>query len=193
MNFRKVILTSLLLGACATAFACQGPAQQLPQTAASAKPDSAKLIARGRWLVARGDLVRAAEYLTLALDAGADPQTILPLLMRTYVESGRFRMAIGLGEELLRRRPNDVPLRLLVATLAAGLGKATRAQKHLAHVLKIDAEHPEAHFALARFLRDEIGDRGRADVHFRRYLALAPSGVHSPEARSSLLTEVPVP
>lgn len=193
MMLRKSVLTSLLVGACAIASACQGITPQHPQTPASTKPDSTQLTARGRWLVARGDLVRAADYLTLALDAGADPQAILPLLMRTYVESGRFRMAIGLGDELLRRRPNDVPLRLLVATLAAGLGKTSLAQKHLAHVLRIDAEHPEAHFAFARLLRDEIGDRGRADEHFRRYLALAPRGVHSPEARSSLLTEVPVP
>ncbi len=192
MNLRKVALTSLLLGACLPAVACQGTMGQQSENPVSAKPDAAELTERGRWHAARGDLVRAADYLSLALEASADPHVILPLLMRTYVESGRYRMAIGLGEDLLRRRPNDVPLRLLVATLSAGLGKSVLAQRHLGHVLSIDPDHPDAHFALARLLRDDVGDLARADAHFRRYLEIVPRGAHSPEARSSLLTEVPV-
>jgi tetratricopeptide (TPR) repeat protein len=192
MNLRTLIVSSALLGAGASVSACHGTSQQ-PANSPSAARSADGLTERGRWWIARGDLVRAADYLSLALDAGAAPQVILPLLMRTYIESGRFRVAIALGEELLRRQPDDIPLRLLVATLSAGIGNTVLAQQHLSRVLHLDPANPEAHFALARLLRDDVGDLARADLHFRRYLQLAPAGAHSPEARSSLFTEVPSP
>lgn len=150
-----------------------------------------KLFERGKLFAHVGDYTRASQYLSAALDAGAKPDQVLPVLMRVLVVSGRFRTAIQLGEQELTKRPENHSLRFLVGTLHAAVGRADLAREHLEKVLAAQPKHAEAHYALAVLLRDGENDLVGADQHFREYLKLQPTGPHAEEARGSLLKEVP--
>jgi tetratricopeptide (TPR) repeat protein len=150
-----------------------------------------KLLERGKLFARVGDYTRAAQYLNGALDAGAPTEEVLPILMKVYIVSGRFRLAIQLGEQQLTKTPEAHALRFLVGTLYAAIGDNERAQENLERVVTAQPGHAEAHYALAVLLRDQAHDLVGADAHFRQYLQLEPQGPHAEEARGSLLQEVP--
>ena len=155
-------------------------------------PENAqRLLAYGKAFARRGDATRAEEYLNLALDHGADEREVTPLLISVCVKDRRYRSAVVYAEAYLRKHPGEGRLRFLLGTLYGGLGEAVHARKQLESLLASEPDHADAHFALALLLRDDLGDHGLADQHFRRYLALAPSGVHAEEAQGSLLTRLP--
>jgi tetratricopeptide (TPR) repeat protein len=150
-----------------------------------------KLLARGRAFLSIGDHVRAEQYFASALDRHAEPRVALPLLLRACAEEKRYRAAIDYAEPQLRRHPDDVKLRFVVASFYSSIGDVSSARAELERVVKDQPEHAAAQFALAVLLRDEQGDRVQADLHFREYLRLDPQGVHGDEARGSLLKLVP--
>lgn len=150
-----------------------------------------KLVERGKLFAHVGDYTRASQYFTAALDAGARPEEVLPLLMRVYIVSGRYRLAIQLGEQQLVKQPEAHALRFLVGTLYAAIGRSDLARAHLERVVASSPNDAEAHYALAVVLRDGENDLIKADHHFREYLKLQPAGSHSEEARDSLLQQVP--
>lgn len=150
-----------------------------------------KLLRRGKMFARLGDHTRASQYFTAALDAGAEPKEVLPHLMRTYVVSNRFRLAIDTGERYLAKHPNDHHLRFLVATLYSAIDQHDRARSHLERVLAENPANAEAHYVLAKLLRDQSRDWVGADHHFRQYLRLDPAGPHAEEARGALLKSVP--
>jgi tetratricopeptide (TPR) repeat protein len=124
-------------------------------------------------------------------DNGADPDRVLPLLMRVYIQSGRYRLAIQTGEQYLTKKPEEHALRFLVATLYAAVGKNDLAKDNFERVIAAEPKHADAHYALAVLLRDSENDLVGADYHFREYLKLKPKGPHADEARGSLLKDVP--
>lgn len=150
-----------------------------------------KLVARGKAFARVGDLTRAEQYLASALDQGADPDEVLPLLIRVCIESGRFRVAIQHASHQLKSQPDNVPLRFLLGSLYSAVGDASVAREHFERVVGTDPAHADAHFALAVIARDHEGDLMRADRHFREYLRLRPDGPYADEARASLLESVP--
>jgi tetratricopeptide (TPR) repeat protein len=150
-----------------------------------------KLLARGKLFMEIGDHTRASQYFTAAIDAGADPDQVIPLLMRVYIVSSRFRLAIELGEQQLVKKPEAHALRFLVGTLYAAIDQPDLAREHLERVVTAKPNHAEAHYALGVVLRDGEADPVGADKHFREYLRLEPQGKHADEARGSLLQEVP--
>lgn len=151
-----------------------------------------KLVARGRAFQQVGDLVRAEQYFAAALQAGGDAKEILPLLLKVCIDATRFQAAIEYAEPHLQRHPEDYRLRMLVASLYAAVGQPARARTHYERVLESQPDEATAHWALALLLRDQLGDRQAADVHFREYLRLRPDGPHAEEARASLLKPVVV-
>jgi len=150
-----------------------------------------KLVARGKAFAQMGDLTRAEQYLTAALEEGADPNEVLPVLMRICLKSGRYRVAIEHANTELKLRPHNEALRFLLGSLYYAVGNAPAAREEFERVLATKPDHAEAHFALATIARDDEGDLLRADLHFREYLRLRPDGPHAEEARSSLLKSVP--
>ena len=150
-----------------------------------------RLRERGRLFARAGDLRRAAQYLSAAIDRGANERSTLPLLMRVYVHDGRYRVAIARGERYLTQHPRAYRMRYLVGTLHAAVGNAVVAKHHFAAVLSQSPTHADSHYSLALLLRDTERDFRAADRHFRRYLELAPRGRHAESARASLLSEVP--
>lgn len=149
-----------------------------------------KLIERGKLFAKMGDHTRAEQYFASALEQGAEPRVVLPLLMRSYVESARFRSAVDVGERYLAREPRDHALRFLVGTMHSAIGQNDRAREHFQRVVREQPDHADAHYALAVLLRDIEQDWTGADLHFRRYLELFPEGPHAAEARDSLLKAV---
>lgn len=149
-----------------------------------------KLLERGKLFASLGDLTRAEQYMASALERGADPKAVLPLLLRVCVEARRYRAAIEYSEGELQKHPQDMRLRFLVASLYAGIDEPKRARDHLQVVIAALPNDAEAHYALAVLLRDQ-NDLEGADRHFREYLRLDPRGSHVDEARGSLLKSVP--
>lgn len=210
---------ALVLLSFASALGCAPTAAQRveAEVAAIRKESDAKTLAeRGRAFAAIGDHTRAEEYLASALDAGADPGEILPLLMEVCVKTGRYRSAIQHGEHHLRKHPNDVRTRVIVGALYAALEDGRQARAQLERIVgkapprdedaleendgeaapaQLAGPHAalkaQAHYLLAVVARDTENDVVEADRHFRAYLRIAPNGSHAEEARASLLKRMP--
>jgi tetratricopeptide (TPR) repeat protein len=150
-----------------------------------------KLFERGRAFAAVGDHTRAEQYLSMALDAGGDDAQIMPLLLRACIDGERYLVALEYAEADLKRNPDDMHLRFVVASLEAAVGNEKKAATELRALIETAPEDAEAHFALASLVRETNGDPDEANQHFREYLRLSPDGAHAREARASLQKEVP--
>lgn len=184
----------LVLATSTTAVGCaSSPRAQAQADMATFQRESTtdKLVERGKAFASVGDMTRAEEYLTAALDRGADPREVLPLLLQVCIQTGRYRSAIQHAEEHLRKHPDDVNTRFVLGTLYAALGESKDARDELERVLAILPEEARVHYALAVLARDAENDAIGADHHFREYLRLDPSGKHAEEARASLLQRMP--
>jgi hypothetical protein len=137
-----------------------------------------------------GDFTRSEQYFTAALQRGGPPEVILPKLLRVCVSAHRYRAAIEYARPYLLTHEGAWALRFLVATIHVGLSEPMTASRHLELVVQHNPRHAEAEFLLASLYRDDLRDLGRADEHFRRYLALEPEGEHAGQARQALLTRV---
>jgi Tfp pilus assembly protein PilF len=182
---------------CAALAAC-GPRTPAETTKADLETmrretEADKLVERGKAFAAVGDTTRAEEYLVAALDQGADPRVVLPVLMQVCVSTGRYRVAIQYAESHLRNHPDDVRTRFVVGTLYAAVGDVKTARENLVTVCEQRPNDSKAHYALAVLARDdaENQDLVLADKHFREYLRLDPNGAHAEEAKSSLLKRMP--
>ncbi|MDP3276827.1 MAG: hypothetical protein Q8Q09_16625 [Deltaproteobacteria bacterium] len=160
------------------------------QTEALERVTWRNLVEQGQSAGAAGDYTRSEQYLYAAIQRGGSAAEILPSLLHVCVSARRYRAAIEYTRGYLDEHPEAWSLRFLVATIHVGLSEPLSASRHLELVLAQNPNHAEAHFLLASLMRDDIRDMGRADEHFRRYLALEPTGNHAEEARSGLLTRV---
>lgn len=138
-----------------------------------------------------GDGLRAQQYLLAALHAGANQEHALPWLLRLYVTDSQYRLAIDTARDYLRAKPDAVELRLLLARLYEATQLEAGAVEEYERVITVAPNEARAHFALAALLHAQGNEPGRADQHFRSYLALAPQGENAKEARAALLQELP--
>lgn len=147
-----------------------------------------RMIELGRMHRKSGDATRAEQEFAAVLDtkSASDEQRRAALreLMATCIEVQRFRVAIDYAEPELRRRPTDVALLRLVASLAAAVGEGLKARDLYERLLALAPGDAESEIALARVLRDAFADRAGATEHFERYMQIAPSGPHIGEARA---------
>ena len=183
----------LLAGIGATACASK-PSDRVAHDATVVREERSpdKLVARGMAFAGVGDLVRAEQYLAAALDAGADPNVVLPKLLRVCITSGNHLAAINYATPLLQRHPDDAHLRFVIAELRVVTGDTQGARADLEQVVALTPDEPGPHFAYARLLKDKVGDPVAADREFRAYLQLDPEGEHAEESRASLLKVVAV-
>jgi Tfp pilus assembly protein PilF len=189
---RKIAQILGILSVLASSACAARPADRVARDVSTVRTERApdKLVARGTAFASVGDMTRAEQYFAAALDAGADPNVVLPRLLRVCINSGNHRAAINYATPLLQRHPDDVDLRFVVAELRAVTGDTQGARADLAHVVAIAPEVPAPHFAYARLLKDQLGDPAGADREFRAYLRVAPTGEHAEESRASLLLAV---
>lgn len=150
-----------------------------------------KLVERGRAFAALGDPTRAEDYLSAALDAGADPRVVMPLILEVCVTNSRYRSAIQHAENHLRKHPGDVGTRLVLGSLYVAVGEVQGGRAALEQVVARKPDEAQAHYALAVLARDHDNDPREADKHFREYLRIRPAGEHAEEARASLLVRIP--
>ena len=150
-----------------------------------------KLLDRGKAFAAIGDTTRAEEYFAAALDQGADPRAVMPLLLQVCVQTGRYRSAIQHAENHLRKHPDDLRTRFVVGTLYSAIGETKDAKTALETVVSARPDDAKALYSLAILARDNENDVVGADRHFREYLRIEPNGAHAEEARASLLKRMP--
>jgi tetratricopeptide (TPR) repeat protein len=150
-----------------------------------------KLMARGRAFASIGDYTRAEQYISAAMQAGADEAVALPILLRVCVQQQRYRAALSHAQPRLEKRPEDFRLRFVVGSLYATIGDRTMAWEHLMQVSQEQPDFAEVHFALGMLWLSGESDPVSADEHFREYLRLEPEGEHASEARSHLLRATP--
>lgn len=115
----------------------QTPAQRAEADMKSVEreTDVATLVERGRGFASVGDHTRAEEYLAAAIDAGANPREVLPLLMEVCVRAGRYRSAIQHGENHLRKHSTDLRTRVIVGALYVAISDGKQARKHLERIV----------------------------------------------------------
>jgi Flp pilus assembly protein TadD len=146
-----------------------------------------QLANEGESAAAVGDFTRAEQYLAAALQRGAPPERILPRLLRVCIQAHRYRAAIEYARPFLLEHEDAWALRFLVASIHVGLNEPLTASRHLELVLRHNPNHAESEYLLGVLLKDELQNPVAADVHFRRYLELAPDGEHASAARAGLL------
>lgn len=142
---------------------------------------AAELFERGRALAARGDHVRAEQYLAAAVARGYPKQQALPLLLRTCVASSRLGAALAYVRPYLRDNPNDAVLRYLMASVLMGLDRHDEARTELTRVVQERPDFAPAHYVLGLLESEVFADRAAARVAFERYLELERKGRHAAE------------
>lgn len=183
-----LLLLSCAAGACATPKGSTKVQASMDVMEREQTPD--KLFERGKGFASIGDVTRAEQYLTSALERGGDSAKITPVLLQVYIDGRRFRNAVEHCERALEKDPQNLRLRFLLGTLYNAVGDGPSATAALERVLVLDPNHAEAHYALA-VLQREAHNADPADRHFREYLRISPKGPHAAEARGSLLTPIP--
>jgi predicted Zn-dependent protease len=183
-------LASVSLAAVVALMSLSGCAHRAPDssgalTGAHTAP-GALAFARARERLAAGDTLRAEQYALLALRQGHPEHEVIVPLVLACLASSRLRAALVYAEPFLRRHPQHVSLRYLVATVHLGLGHAAVAERELARVTARRPDLPEAHYLRGVIARDALGELPAARARFERYLALAPEGAHAPELRAWL-------
>lgn len=181
---RRLVTMLLLATGCA---ACAGTTAVRPAptvSAETASPDA--LYARGVAWARRGDLVRAEQYMALAVRAGYPHERALVALVEACLAASRLRAALVHAEPYLRRRPDAWRVRLLVGAIHAALGDDARARVELERVTTQLPSAVDAHYLLAILLHERLHDTAGAGASFRAYLAHAPHGPHGAEARAWL-------
>jgi tetratricopeptide (TPR) repeat protein len=138
----------------------------------------------------RGDVVRAEQYWRLALEQGADAETVLPKLLGAFVRDRQYRLALQHAQEYLRAHPNAYTLRLLAGAIYEAVGNYPAAIEQYQIVAERRAERADVHYVLGAALLKQGTDRMEADACFRRYLELAPEGRYAERAQASLLKEM---
>ena len=188
-NISALRLAASLLVATVGCNGAQLPAAQHADTEPE-RPHGQQLVEIAGLLAERGDRVRAAQYYAAAQKDGVPAQQVLPKLLSLYVADGQYRLAIDETEAYLRKRPSDLRIRRCLAALYMAIDAVPEAVRAYEILVRDHPRDAESHFALASLLTDAGGQRGRANTHYKAYLALAPRGPHAEEAQSRLLKDV---
>jgi predicted Zn-dependent protease len=176
MSRKGVLLLSSWLAACGASppSEAQTPAQH-DQAAARA------LFDRGIALTREGDSVRAEQYLAASLREGYDWQVALPLLLRVCLTGSRLRAALNYASPYLKKYPDAVWLRYLVATVYLGLGQPLHAREHLLAIQGQPPYEARTQYLLGQTEWEGFGDATAATRHYREYLRIEPNGPYARE------------
>lgn len=152
-------------------------------------PDA--LYARGLDWARRGDMVRAEQYMALAVRAGYPEPRALVAIVDACLAASRLRAALNYAEPYVRRHPGAWRVRLLVASIHAALGHDLVARDELHRTLAHPEAGGETHYLLASLLDQRFDDEAGARDAYTAYLDHAPHGEHVAEA-AAWLAEHPV-
>jgi tetratricopeptide (TPR) repeat protein len=156
-----------------------------PQSAGDAsRQEREELFRLGQRAAARGDSVRAEQYLSLAIERGYPKARVLPVLLQVCLGGSRLRAALDHAQPYLDQHPNQDALRFLVANIHLGLGQNNQARAELDTLLRRSPRFEEALFLRAVLGMSSDTEAARTDL--RSYLEVTPHGLHAAEARSRL-------
>lgn len=178
---RVILATSLLTSGCASSHKPE------PSVLASTVTDSrsaSELVARGREAAVRGDAVRAEQYLSLAIDQGADRRQVMPLLLDACLKSSHLRAALNHAQPYLLEHPEDDALRYLVAAVHMGLGQLVQARRELGLLLQSSSSNADAHYLLG--IIESASNIDAARSHFRAVLEYSKDETQKIEVESRL-------
>ena len=175
------LIAALLLLGCAS-----GPKLEPPHQSSRPKDErpTVELVARGRDAAMRGDAVRAEQYLSLAIEQGADRRVVMPLLLKACLRSSHLRAALNHAEPYLLEHPDDDALRYLVANIHLGLGQVVPARRELGLLLQRDESNPDAHYLLG--VIESASQIGAARNHFLTVVEHSTDEEQKIEVRSRL-------
>jgi tetratricopeptide (TPR) repeat protein len=174
-----------LLGLLAGTPGCGAAAGPATPPAVADRPEPAEdLFRKGREAAARGDALRAEQYLALSLEQGYDRGKVVRALVEVCVKGSRLRAALLHAEPYLRDHPDDHELRYLIATIHWALGELDLARRQLDLLVRLNPNTAAAHYLLG--VLDGESNPTRAVGHFERYLAVEPRGSRAPEVRGRL-------
>jgi predicted Zn-dependent protease len=131
-----------------------------------------------------GDFLRAEQYYRRVESLTSETRLRRQVSHRIVVvlaRALRYQEALERCQQLLRDEPADRPARLLLAAILVSVDRPREAERELQSLRRTKPEDPVVYLELGKVYRDVFADRPRADLMFRRYLALAPEG---PEADS---------
>ena len=186
---RAALLASLLSLVVACGGNAKPAAREFDAEVAERESTPEKLLYRGRMFAQVGDLTRAEEYFTAAIERGANDIEVFPLLIRVCVQDARYRLALKHAEEHLRKHPGDTDALRIQGSLYYAIGDGPRAEEILLRVAGLAPRDSETQFMLAVLYRDMLKDRVRARARFQQYLTIAPNGKHAEEARGNVSAE----
>ncbi|MCG8554971.1 MAG: hypothetical protein MJD61_06735 [Proteobacteria bacterium] len=176
-----------------TLLGCVGTTVHKPpqpaKTAAPASFDDVRsdaLYRRGMLLAGTGDLVRAEQYLSAAIERGYPADKALAALLSVCVRAGRLRRALIHAEARMLNQPDARHLRLLIAHIALALGQRHRAHHELVRLTSAGTGSAQAHYLLGTVFCDRLPSLEAAHAHLRAYLRLAPRGKYVADARARL-------
>jgi Tfp pilus assembly protein PilF len=189
MGWRRVVVAvaagcaSMTAGCSATT----GDAVEAQAKVVERETSVPNLVARGDTFASVGDMTRAEQYYATALAAGGDHAELVRKIIRVCVADRRYREAIVYAEDYLRKHPDDTAVRFALATLSLAVEDTDAARDALERVLTDSPSDADAHFAMATLLQGgEESDAAGAELHYRRYLELAPRGRSAAAARAAL-------
>ncbi|HEY5961759.1 MAG TPA: tetratricopeptide repeat protein [Polyangiaceae bacterium] len=158
------------------------PASYSESTAEQRSAD--ELLHRGQTAARRGDVTRAEQYFALAIEKGADPRRVMPLLLRACLSNSHLRTALNHAEPYLLEHPEDESLRYLVATIHLSLGQVEAARRELGLLLSQNDSHADAHYLLG--IIESSGDVTEARKHFLAALERSKDREQRTELQSRL-------
>jgi predicted Zn-dependent protease len=185
MNWKSILPVLLLtLSHCASTL----ETAQRPVDRPEVHPEiaSEELFTRGVALARNGQLIRAEQYLYLAMQSGYSEMRILPLLLKICLSTSRMRTALNYAQPYLTRHPESWMLRYLVASIYLALEQPLEARDQLSRVVRDFPAHAPAYYLLAVISRDVLNDDASTRRHFNAYLQYDPMGTHAGEANAWL-------
>src|SRR5229473_1994978 len=212
MNLRHITIAVMLASFSAAAVIAQMPQEQLvdPKTTPPAK-DSSRAEAYYNFTIGhiyeqQYEATSTAEYATKAIEAykkayALDPKSpvIGERLAEMYWKAQRTRDAVAEAQELLKRHPDDVPTRRLLARiylrslgdLSAGVGQsevAGKAIEQYKEIYRLDPSDTESALWLTRLYRLR-NEHDRAEAVLRGILKVDPENEQAVEQLTQLLLD----
>ncbi|MEM8606791.1 MAG: tetratricopeptide repeat protein [Myxococcota bacterium] len=144
------------------------------------------LFEEGVWHAAKGDSLRAEQYLSAARDRGFPSNEVVPWLVAACVASSRYRAALAHAARHLRQHPSDSSVRLVVANIYDALGDFGNARIELQRIVEEDPKNALSHYRLGLLYEERFQAHELATRHLSMYRQLDPKGEHVAEVEAIL-------
>lgn len=167
-GFSTVAALGLLLAACAT------DPNARPAASGLERPEVARsLLDAAAMAAAQGDHASAAQYYRNVYLRDAGNSRAALGLMRSLREAGDLEQARQVADAVQVAKPNEAEIQSEVGKVRLAAGQLQPAIASLQRAVELDPADWRARSALG-VAHDRLGDRAKAEEHYRAALALSP-------------------